>query len=531
MLMSRSVPSFPKPRGAALVAISRGRLCILDGNRWQARGRMPVRLTRAGVLAVVCLALGAFGARMPARGETLPKIRVAGNRFVTSDARPIKIWGVNYFRPGTGWAPQVWKQFDPERTASDFELLRTYGVNCVRVFLTFGSFFREPQHLDEEGLHKFDKFLELAESHGIYVHPTGPDHWEGLPPWTRRDRFADEEMLLAQERFWRLFAARYRGRTVIFAYDLLNEPTVGWDSAAMRMAWNRWLTKKYQSSEQMSAAWGVPGETIAWGQVPPPSAEGGAPWRALADYQDFREEIASEWVRRQAVAIREVDPEALVTVGLIQWSVPVVLPSLRQYSGFCPSRIALWLDFQEIHFYPLARGFFDYTRPEDWKLNLAYLQACVNECAATGQPVVLAEFGWYGGGKLTFGAHPPATEEDQARWCTQAVLATGGLATGWVNWGVFDHPEARDVSQLTGLFRADGRPKVWAERFRILAARFETDDILPPKVPQLRLDWERARLDPQVGRDFLQEYLKQFDQPADPFSSAIWPGGSSFTEK
>jgi hypothetical protein len=479
------------------------------------QGRLAARMAIGLATVLIAFSGETLGGGLSGRGQELPKIRVSGNRFVTADGQPIVLWGVNYFRPGTGWAPQVWKQFDPERTADDFRLLRSYGVNCVRVFLTFGSFFREPDHLEEEGLRKFDEFLELAEAHGIYVHPTGPDHWEGLPPWTRRDRFADEEMLAAQAQFWRLFAARYRGRSVIFAYDLLNEPTVGWDSPSMRTGWNRWLVQKYQSPEQMAAAWGLPAEKIPWGQVPPPAADGNDPVQALIDYQDFREEVATEWVRRQAVAIKEADPEALVTVGLIQWSVPVVLPGLRQYSAFRPDRIARWVDFQEIHFYPLARGFFDYTRPEDWKLNLAYLQACVNECAAVGQPVVVAEFGWYGGGRLTFGNHPAASEEDQARWCTLAVMATWGLACGWLNWGVFDHPEARDVSQLTGLFRVDGRPKAWAERFRILAEKLNADLIPRAKVPPLRLDWERARVDHQVGPNFLQHYLGEFNPPPD----------------
>lgn len=485
------------------------------GNRRLERGRVAQQMAIALVAVLFAYSWEALGSELSGRGQRLPKIRVSGSRFVTADGKPIVLWGVNYFRPGTGWAPQVWKQFDPKRTADDFRLLRSYGVNCVRVFLTFGSFFREPDRLEEEGLRKFDEFLDLAEAHGIYVHPTGPDHWEGLPPWTRRDRFADEEMLAAQEQFWRLFAARYRGRSVIFAYDLLNEPTVGWDSPAMRTGWNRWLVQKYQSLEQMAAAWGLPAEKIPWGQVPPPAAKGNDPVQALIDYQDFREEVATEWVRRQASVIKEADPEALVTVGLIQWSVPVVLPGLRQYSGFRPDRIAPWVDFQEIHFYPLARGFFDYTQPEDWKLNLAYLQACVNECAAVGQPVVIAEFGWYGGGRLTFGNHPPASEEDQARWCTLAVMTTWGLACGWLNWGVFDHPEARDVSQLTGLFRVDGTPKVWAEQFRILAAKLNADLIPRAKVPPLRLDWERARVDPQIGRNFLQDYLGEFTPPPD----------------
>lgn len=102
--------------------------------------------------------------------------------------------------------------------------MKALGVNCVRVFLSYGSFLMETNRLSSEGLAKFDQFLEIAEQAGIYVHPTGPDHWEGLPDWAKSDRYADEVVLCSLEEFWRQFAARYRGRPVIFVHDL---PTNG----------------------------------------------------------------------------------------------------------------------------------------------------------------------------------------------------------------------------------------------------------------------------------------------------------------
>lgn len=466
-----------------------------------------------GYLAVV-LVLGTFpnGSVEARQGESLPRLRVSGTSLCTTDGKPVVLWGVNYFRPGTGWAPQLWRQFDPQATEKDLRLLRSYGVNCVRIFLTFGSFFDDPNRLTEEGLRKWDTFLDIAERVGIYVHPTGPDHWEGIPAWARRDRFADDEMLAAQERFWELFARHNRGRAVVVAYDLLNEPSVGWDSPALKTKWNRWLEKRYGSARALADAWGVPVTELPWGNISPPPSDGSGPRTALMDYQDFRETVAEEWTRRQAEAIRRADPEAMVTVGLIQWSVPVVLPGPRQYSAFRPERLSRWLDFQEIHFYPLARGFFDYRRREDWAENLAYVQAVVRECARTGQPVVVAEFGWYGGGKLTFGNHPPATEEDQARWCSGLVNFTRGLATGWLNWGVFDHPEARDVTQLTGLFRVDGTPKAWAVRFRQLSQELAAGSLAAIKVPDIPFNWTEARIDPAVGRRFLESYTDALRQ-------------------
>ena len=72
--------------------------------------------------------------------------------------------------------------------------MKELGVNCVRVFLTYGSFYTDPGVLRQEGLEKFDQFLDLAEKAGIYVHPTGPDHWEGLPNW-RPVAVADQRTL------------------------------------------------------------------------------------------------------------------------------------------------------------------------------------------------------------------------------------------------------------------------------------------------------------------------------------------------
>jgi len=117
--------------------------------------------------------------------QRLPKVRVArnGRTFITEKGTPFVPFGVTYYRPGTGWAPQVWKQFEPEATRQDFARMKEFGVNCVRVFLSFGSFCTEPGVLRPEGLAKFDQFLALAEEAGIYVHPTGPDHWEGPPNW------------------------------------------------------------------------------------------------------------------------------------------------------------------------------------------------------------------------------------------------------------------------------------------------------------------------------------------------------------
>lgn len=146
-----------------------------------------------GRFGTVCLGLLLLAiASTAAEKARLPRVKVSpdGRGFVTEEGKAFVPFGLTYFRANTGWAPQVWKKFDAEATRADFSRMQKLGINCVRVFISFGSFYSEPGKLDPDGLAKFDQFLAIAEEHGIYVHPTGPDHWEGLPDWAKIDRYA-----------------------------------------------------------------------------------------------------------------------------------------------------------------------------------------------------------------------------------------------------------------------------------------------------------------------------------------------------
>jgi hypothetical protein len=475
------------------------------------------------ILGLAAAALEVSGAGIDAAsapagaGVQLPRIRVAkdGRTFATEEGKPFVPFGVNYFRPGTGWAPQLWKQFDAEAAQQDFARMKALGVNCVRVFLTFGSFYTNAGELRAEGLVKFDRFLELAERAGIYVHPTGPDFWEGFPNW-RPVAVEDEPTLRALESFWKLFAARYRGRGVIFAYDLRNEPEVGWNNEVLTPRWNKWLQKKYGAVEKLIAAWGTTNR-LRFSAIPPPAPKDRPGNAELLEFQSFREEVADEWTRRQVAGIKSVDPEALTTVGCVQWSVPsLLLGSVRGYAAFRPERQAKFLDFLAIHFYPSERGGYEYRSEEDELANLAYLEGIVREVARAGKPVVLSEFGWYGGAtrpKFDQGKHPLATEAQQARYCQRVIETSAGFAVGWLNWGLYDYPQASDCSELTGLLTVEGKTKVWGATFRELAARFAGKEIAPATIgPRPELNWAACVTTPRAGIQFREEYLQAFMQ-------------------
>ncbi len=476
---------------------------------------------KAGSLAPIATLIAALTVDKPgilsadAASQGLSKVRVAkdGRTFLTEKGTPFVPFGVTYYRPGTGWAPQVWKQFQPETTRHDFVRMKEFGVNCVRVFLSYGSFYTEPGVLRPEGLAKFDQFLRLAEEAGLYVHPTGPDHWEGPPNW-KPFSVSDQQTLRAREAFWKLFAARYRGRSAIFAYDLLNEPSVEWQSESLKPRWNVWLRKKYSTAEKLRSAWSTT-NTYEFGNVALSPANDAFRSRELLDFQSFREDIADEWTQRQAAAIKTADPDALVTVGFLQSSVPAVLWSnLGDYTGFRPARQAKFLDFLEIHFYPLARGAYEYQSPEDELANLSYLESIVRETAKPGKPVVLAEFGWYGGNEkpnFDHGSHPRASEEQQAQYCRRVVETSAGFVVGWLNWGFYDQPEATDCSELTGLLTAKGETKAWGKTFQELATRY-SGRVIPPRKTAARpiLNWDACLTSAAAVKDFREKYFQAF---------------------
>lgn len=409
-------------------------------------------------------------------------------------------FGTNYYDPHTGWAPKIWRQFDPNEVAKHFEIMSGLGVNCARIFLTAATFQPDANAVDETALKKLDALIAIARRSGVRLILTGPDHWEGVPTYWKPDRFAGEQALQALDRFWRTLGARYRGEPAIFAWDLLNEPHLPWFVETWRPAWEKWLQAKYASRDALKTAWsGELAEQEDWGTVAPPldKAERNNP--RLLDWQLFREHLADQWVRRQVEAIRASDPTHLVTVGFIQWSYPLVRtgnPSL--YAAFNPRRQSQWLDFVCMHFYPLLGRPFE--SQEAWDRNLAYLQTVLAYCHV-GKPVVLGEYGWYGGGAPR--NLPSLTEDEQARWIVAEIEASRQVTTGWLSWPFADTPDSTDMSKFGGLVRSDLTLKPWGERFKDRASQLATLAQPTPRLPAF--DFAPALTMPADGLASLHE--------------------------
>ncbi|MDA8378949.1 MAG: cellulase family glycosylhydrolase [Planctomycetia bacterium] len=434
-------------------------------------------------------------------GGPLPKIRVhpGWRGLVTDENKPFVPIGAMYFRANNGWTPRFWKEFDARAALRDLKTLKAMSFNTVRLWLTSLSFYPRPGVLDSEAIEKFDQFLAAAEQAGIYVQVCGLTTWQGrpkkeVPIWQRGDEYADPRAVEDQVQFWSLFASRYKGRPVILTYELANEPTVHWNTPAMQKLWNKFNGKT----------------------TPIPPAKDNPGDSALLAFQHFREDVADEWTRRQVDAIKQSDPDALVTIGLIQWSIPAIPNPPQFYSGFRPQRQAKLLDFMEVHFYPLAAGGYRYQSEAIRQANLAYLESVVRETAAPGLPTMLAEFGWYGGGICPhYGRPRPATQQQQADFCAREVKTSTPLVCGWLNWAMYDDPVAADVTRFSGLFTANGKVKVWGRRFSQIAHEYQHQ--LPPvplgKIgPRPELPWDACLTSSATAEKFRVEYLAAFQR-------------------
>ena len=426
----------------------------------------------------------------------------------TAEHAPFVAVGVNYFDPHTGWAPKIWKAFDEEHTRKHLTMLREQGFNTIRVFLTLDSFHREPGRLHAEGERKFRTLLSLCREQNIYVIPSGPDHWEGVPAWRGKDPYADETILAADETWWRVFAERFKDEAAILAYDLLNEPSIRWDTPTMQAQWNDWLRAKYAATEDIARAWNGAAESVeAFGSiaVPPPNPAPGS--QRLYDYQLFRESIADAWTRRHAAAIRSVDPNHLITVGHIQWAAPIYYPGIQHYAGFNLATNAKHVDFVTIHFYPLDEPK-PCDGPEGIAANAKYLEALLHPCSV-GKPVMLGEFAWYGGGEIRVNGRlqmPAQTLEDQVAWGRALLDVTQGRVCGWLHWAFADTPTSNDLTRWSGCWTEDLVLKPWGRlygEFARTATRAPAERRpFPPDITALPVDRKAMLTDPAAGHAY-----------------------------
>jgi hypothetical protein len=375
-------------------------------------------------------------------------------------------FGTNYYDPesyGTHevWdnpaftAPNVIDNFDSTRTRTHFAQLQSLGANVIRIFLSCVKFEPTLYNLDESSFQKVDKIISLAKEYDLRIVFDLVEVWEGAPEggWLSWDYYSDPVSIQGLEFLVSAFGSRYRDEPAIFAWDLTNEPYTKWSDGPMETLWIEWTHLKYDNEEGLRSAWpDYPLDGEIWDNIYVPSENLNNPNdQRLFDFQLFRDDVAYNWTKRLVEAIREVDQNHMITVGLIQWSIPFKqsIEGPGGYPGFNPQKIAPLLDYVSVHGY-------------DWWDDYAsiYIQGLLRYCFAN-KPVLLEEYQYH----------------------RSTVEATLGSASGWVNWAAYAGPDEADPDSF--LIRFNGTINPLGTEFQSQAASIKA--MTPEREPDAAL--------------------------------------------
>jgi len=418
-------------------------------------------------------------------------IRLAADRWnfeLAGSGEPISPLGgniLNDIHPGDG---TLFDAFDAADCDRRLGLMAGLGLNCLRQAIGVNRVFDAKTGLKADGMANWDRLIGLAEKHGIYLMPVGG--YVGGKDWFDVELLADSGKALDDScAFWEAFAGHYRGHPAIWAWDLRNE-LLYWNrphalekgdakaqeiEATLNAGWPGWLEIRYGSVEAMNRAHGSAHRRFA--EVPAKVEFVEAPFDIRAfDYRNYLNARGYDWCSRQCEVIRAAAPGHLVVSGNNTWLCPD--SDLFLANGFHNRALHDLFDFVTFHPYPACQctpgGHGDplddlHSNGPKWKFWLA-------SCIATaryehyGKPVVVQEFGWYGGGASRFlGPLPYRSEEEHAEYTRRLCEGLMPHVNGFLNWPTMDMPAAADISNHGGLFTHEGKRKKLAAVYEELA--------------------------------------------------------------
>jgi arylsulfatase A-like enzyme len=346
-----------------------------------------------------------------AKKAAMPRVRISddGRGFVLEGSgAPFAPRGFNYDHDRDGRLIEDYWEAEWPSVEADFEEMKALGANVVRVHLQTGKFLSNASAVDAAAISRLGRLLDLAERVGLYLDITGLGcyHRADVPAWY--DALDEAARWAAQARFWEAVAERGAASPAVFCYDLMNEPVV--PGGPKR---SDWLGPAFAGKHFVQ-------------------------FITLEAGERRRQDIARDWVRRLARAIRSRDPRGLITVGLVPWSLD--RPGLN--SGFFPEAFAADLDFLSVHLYP---------EPGKLEEDLATLRGF-----ALGKPLLLEE---------TFPLRAPMPDFERF------LDAADGVVAGWVGfyWG-----KTIDELRASTTF-ADAMLLGWLECFQRRTAKRSTE--------------------------------------------------------
>lgn len=317
---------------------------------------------------------------------------------------PFYVWGVNYDHDGDGKLIEDYWHDDWGAIEEDFGEIKSLGANVVRVHLQLPRFMKTANEPNQENLKKLADLVKLAEEKQLYLNLTGLGcyHKQDVPAWY--DELTEADRWQVQANFWKTIANTCKDSPAVFCYDLMNEPVLGGGANA-----DQWLVGEPLGGKYFVQR--ITNDTAG---------------------RDNKE-IAAAWVKKLTGAIREVDQQTLVTVGVIPWA--HVWPNAKPL--FYSPEVSGPLDFASVHFYP-----------EKGKVEKAIAALKVYD---VGKPLVIEEF------------FPlKCSLEEAERFLAEARPITDGVTSFY--WGT-TQKQYEEAGTMQGAIIAK-----WLERFQSLSA-------------------------------------------------------------
>ena len=388
---------------------------------------------------------------------------------------------LNDQHPGQG---TLFDNFDAADCDRRFGIMAQSGLNCLRQAIGVNHVFDPQTGLKAVGLKNWDTFIGMAEKHGVYLMAVGG--YIGSNDWFDSYRLADNGKSADESAaFWTAFAAHNEANPAIWAWDLRNEllydykqhmvaPGFTDESQIKTMlmdGWPPWLKVRYDSLTALNKAYGA--QYKSFDEVPGSVAFVENPFDMCAyDFRCYMNDRGYAWCKRECDVIRSVDSTHMICSGNNTWLFPDM--DLWLANGFHNVDIHDLFDFVTHHPYPAPqcvpgrRG-----DPLDGGDALTYwLHATIGMSRLDyyGKPVVLQEFGWYGGGKSQFlGPLPFRSEQEHADYTKLLCETLIPHVNGFINWPTMDMPAANDISDHGGIFTHTGDRKALTKVYENLA--------------------------------------------------------------
>ncbi|MFO1113816.1 MAG: cellulase family glycosylhydrolase [Rhodospirillales bacterium] len=219
------------------------------------------RLFAGAPLAAAATALGAGFSSQRAAASAQGFVTTSGRQFLGADRQPLLLKGINLgnwlvpegymFGLAVATSPRAiyatferllgrdqssafWRRFrDTFIRREDIDFIAAAGFNTIRVPFHYNMFADDPGGQPGGGWALVDRLLAWCEAAGVYVvldmhaapgGQTGTNHDDGpgLPLLFYVPALQDQTVAV-----WRAIAERYKDKTAVLGYELLNEP-ISW---------------------------------------------------------------------------------------------------------------------------------------------------------------------------------------------------------------------------------------------------------------------------------------------------------------